>query len=560
MERELGPSRDRKTASARDARLALLIGGGDPLDERLGEELVRRGSRPWRVGDAAIRGLTASTPGADPSALESDVVYVALGTGRRGRPDTADALRRLRPWAGVSGARVLVVASAAVHEPTSHSPGMVSEAEWAAPREGNEIARAWQELEEGLTALFSDSTAALAILRVPTVPVRGGRDPVNRLLDGSFSFASAGFDPPLQLLDPADLATAVEAVLEARATGVLQAAPRRVLSLRQAIRAAGSRRVALPFGARTLGGFDRDEREYLRYPWTISGGRLAETCGFEPRYTSAEAIERQLGRAPLPWPEPDPYGQDRRYIERLGATWFRFLHDVYWRVEVRGLEHVPRRGGALLVGTHRGFQPWDGVMVLQLLSRELGRYPRFLLHPTLVKFPVLAPYMMKLGGMVASRANADWALGRGELLGVYPEGVRGAFALYRDAYRIERLGRGEWVRMALAHGAPIVPFVTVGSAESFPIFGRIDCDAWKRYSLWPFIPVTTPVPLPSKWHTEFLEPIPVAERYPPEAADDPEVVAAIHDEVRDRMVRSMEDMVRRRRSIFFGRVFDRGSM
>ncbi|MEZ5332164.1 MAG: 1-acyl-sn-glycerol-3-phosphate acyltransferase [Thermoanaerobaculia bacterium] len=535
--------------------------------QRLARELVARDDRVWR-----LRG-----PGADPSwsqepvgvgtasvwlppgvTPQTDVVYLAAGRGHRGRPDLADARRELEPWTSATEARVVVVASAAVHEPTSHSPGMISEAEWAAPREGNEVATAWARLEEELGALFANADASLAILRVPTVAVPGGNDPVSRLLTGALAFPSAGFDPPLQLLDVADLAAAIEAVLSRGAVGVLQAAPRRVLSLRQAIRAAGGRRVAVPFAARLLGGFDPDERQYLRHPWTVSGRRLAEVTGFEPRFTSAETLERQFGREPSPWPEPDPYGQDRRYIDRLGATWFRFLHDVYWRVEVRGLEHVPRRGGAVLVGTHRGFQPWDGVMVLQLLARELGRYPRFLLHPTLVKFPVLTPYMMKLGGMVASRANADWVLERDELLGVYPEGVRGAFALYRDAYRIDRLGRAEWVRMALAHGAPIVPFVTVGSAESFPILGRIDCDAWKRYSLWPFIPLTTPLPLPSKWHTEFLEPLPMAGRYPPEAADDPEVVTAIHDEVRDRMRRSMEGMVRRRRAIFFGGAFERG--
>jgi 1-acyl-sn-glycerol-3-phosphate acyltransferase len=432
---------------------------------------------------------------------------------------------------------------------------MASEADWVFPREGNAIALGWMNLETLVTELFEGAAAALTVLRPPTVAVPGGTDPVSRLLTSRVAFPSAGFDPPLQLLDAADLAGAVAATLRAGVRGVLHVAPRQVVSLRQAIRAAGSRRLAVPFGARVLGAFEPAERDYLRYPWTVSAATLSRQTGFEPRWSSTETLERQFGSEPLPWPEPDPFGQDRRYVDRLSATCFRFLHDVYWRVEVRGVEHVPRQGRAVLVGTHRGFQPWDGVMMLQLLVRELGRYPRFLLHPTLVKFPVLAPYMMKLGGMVASRANADWVLERDELLGVYPEGVRGAFALYRDAHRIGRLGRGEWVRMALAHGAPIVPFVTLGSAESFPILGRIDCDAWKRYSLWPFIPVTTPLPVPSKWHTEILEPIPVADLHPPEAVDDAEVVERIHDEVRRRMVRSMEGMLARRRSIFSGSVF-----
>ena len=62
-----------------------------------------------------------------------------------------------------------------------------------------------------------------------------------------------------------------------------------------------------------------------------------------------------------------------------------FLHNVWWRVEIAGLDHVPRQGPAVLVGVHRGFMPFDGTMLLFDMVKRLGRYPRFLAHPTLLK-------------------------------------------------------------------------------------------------------------------------------------------------------------------------------
>jgi 1-acyl-sn-glycerol-3-phosphate acyltransferase len=250
---------------------------------------------------------------------------------------------------------------------------------------------------------------------------------------------------------------------------------------------------------------------------------------------------------------------DKGYIAAYGRTLFRFLHRCWWRIETRGLEHVPRQGRAVLVGVHRGFQPWDGVMTLHTIATEVGRYPRFLIHPGLIKFPFLANYMTRLGGIVACQENAAWVLGNDELLGFFPEGIRGAFSMYRDAYRLKKFGRDEFVKMALRNRAPLVPFVTVGNAEIFPILGKIEWRWFKKYTEWPFLPIAPPfvVPLPSKWHMRFLEPMPIHLLHPPEAADDPAVVRKISLEVRGRMEEALAEMLSKRRSIFFGSIFER---
>lgn len=255
----------------------------------------------------------------------------------------------------------------------------------------------------------------------------------------------------------------------------------------------------------------------------------------------------------------DAFGMDRDFIESCGKTLFHFLRKYYWRIEVKGLEHVPQTGRAVLAGTHRGFMPWDAVMVLHLIERSTGRIPRFLVHPGLLKFGVMARFIRKLGGVLACRENADRILAADELLGILPEGVEGAFSLYRDAYKIGSFRRDDFVKIALCHRAPIIPFVIVGNAEILPMFARIKSRWWTRHLDWPYLPITTfplvPVPLPSKWHVQFLPAINVQQNYPPEAARDRSVVKAISLQVHTAMQNALDDMVKRRRSIFWGSIF-----
>jgi 1-acyl-sn-glycerol-3-phosphate acyltransferase len=260
----------------------------------------------------------------------------------------------------------------------------------------------------------------------------------------------------------------------------------------------------------------------------------------------------------------DRFGQDKDYIDAYGASLFRFLSEFYWRIETDGVACVPAAGRAVLAGPHRGFMPFDGVMLLHLIAQSRRRYVRFLIHPSLVKFPFLFNFMTKLGGIPACRENADWVLQQDEIAGIFPEGIHGAFTPYRDAYRLGKFGRDEFVRIALRNRAPIVPFATVGSAEIFPILGKIRWPWWERWTDWPYFPITAtfpvaPVPLPSKWHVRFLSAMHVEHDYPPEAATNARVVREISRAVRARIQSAIDDMVARRRWIFFGSIFKRGT-
>lgn len=248
---------------------------------------------------------------------------------------------------------------------------------------------------------------------------------------------------------------------------------------------------------------------------------------------------------------------DPAFVERLGGSLFRFLHDVYWRVDVHGIERIPSQGGGVVVGIHRGFMPFDAMMLVHSVAGAHRRIPRFLIHPGLLRFGPVAKVIRKLGGLLATRENGDRVLASGELLGLYPEGVGGAFALYRDAHRLQRTGRPEYVRMALRNRVPIIPQVTVGPAEIFPVFHQFHWQWWKKATGWPCFPITPtfpllPLPLPSRWHTWVLEPLPVHEQYPPEAAGDRQLVRELGREVEGRISAALGWMVERRPGLFRG--------
>ncbi|MEM9555320.1 MAG: 1-acyl-sn-glycerol-3-phosphate acyltransferase [Acidobacteriota bacterium] len=470
----------------------------------------------------------------------------------------------------------IVVSSTFAYLPSERHIGLAPE-DWG-PAPAGSVARAWRDVEERALARGS------SVLRAAPVAMRDGHDVFSRWLDRRLAPSAFGFDPPLQLLHPDDLVSAIAHALEGGfdAARTINLVPRRPVFLRRAVSLARRRpglRVAVPtLLLRRLGlGAAAD---LWRYPFTARGER-ATSHGWTASHTSRDAA-RAL-RRPDPRPardrsavslpvepgesEPidDPFGMDKAYIGRFEATLFRVLHDVYWRIDTEGLEHLPRHGGALLVGVHRGFMPWDGVMMLVTARRHVGRFIRFLIHPGLIRMPVLTPYMNKLGGVVACRENADWMLSRGRLVGVFPEGIRGAFRLYRDWHRVGlrpgRIGSDEFVSLALRHDVPLVPFVTVGSAEIFPIWGKIEWSWWRRVAEWPFVPWTTPVPLPSKWHTCILPPIDLNERAQalgfadgPAAAEDRDLVRALSAEVQALLQATLDDLRQRRRRLFWGRL------
>jgi 1-acyl-sn-glycerol-3-phosphate acyltransferase/nucleoside-diphosphate-sugar epimerase len=463
----------------------------------------------------------------------------------------------------------IVLGSAAVYSPNHQNAGLLDESTFI-PEGRSDIADGWREVEACSAQIGERSGAAPPVRTIlRAAAVLDGEDYFSRLLTGRVAITYPGHDPTIQLLSARDLAGAVAAVIEHRAGGIYNVAPAAGIPLKAALRVAGVPR--LPLGrlaqnaVRTIASSASlsappDQLKYIQFSWTVSGDKLRRDTGFMPARTSEEAILELTGARAAATGGYDEFGMDAAYIRRYCRHLFHLLHDRYWRVEVDGIEHVPAQGRGVLVGMHRGFMPFDGVMALYALVTKRNRIPRFLIHPSLTKFPFLADFMAKLGGIMACQENGDWVLQRDELLGVFPEGIRGAFTMYDRAYTLGKFGRDEFVRMALRNHAPIYPFVTVGSAEIYPILKRVDWSWFKRYTEWPFLPITAaPFPLPSKWHTQFLPPMHIEQQYGPEAAENPKIVHRISLEVRQRMQAAIDEMLLRRKSIFYGTIFNRST-
>ena len=497
------------------------------------------------------------------------IVYSALpAAGPSTGPDLGTARAVCQRLASLPLRHVVTISSAAVYSPSHQNLGLLEERAFI-PSRRSAIADGWRDVEQ-MSALISQRSGAAPPVRSILRPaaVLDGVDYFSRLLGGRVAVTYPGHDPTIQLLSPCDLADAIAAVIAAGRGGTFNVVPTAGVPLRAALRIAGVKR--LPIGRVAQNAVraitsqaglavSADQLKYIQYSWTVSGEKIRRELGFVPSRSSVQAIVECIGRGtPADAAKQfDDFGMDPDYIRRYCGHLFRFLHDYYWRVEIDGISEVPRKGRGVLVGMHRGFMPFDGVMALHALVTRRGRIPRFLIHPSLTKFPFLADFMAKLGGIMACQEHGDYVLQHDELLGVFPEGIRGTFTMYKRAYMLGKFGRDEFVRMALRNRAPILPFVTVGSAEIYPILRRVDWRWFKRYTEWPFLPITpAPFPLPSKWHTRYLPAMHVEEQYPPEAAEDPALVHRISLEVRQRMQAAIDDMLLRRRSIFFGSIFE----
>ncbi|WP_059007542.1 lysophospholipid acyltransferase family protein [Streptomyces specialis] len=257
--------------------------------------------------------------------------------------------------------------------------------------------------------------------------------------------------------------------------------------------------------------------------------------------------------------EVDDFGYDEHLADAVLGTVLRPLFEKYFRVEVRGMENVPDTGGALIVSNHSGTLPWDGVM-LQVAIRDqhpADRNLRLLAADLVFQLPFFNWLARKGGHTLACVEDAEELLGRGELVGVMPEGFKGLGKPFAERYKLQRFGRGGFVATALRTGVPIVPCSIVGAEEIHPMIGNARVLA--RVLGLPYFPVTPTfpwlgplgtIPLPTKWTIQFGEPIETADQ-PPEAAEDPMLVFQLTDQVRETIQHTLYKLLMARRSVFF---------
>ena len=255
--------------------------------------------------------------------------------------------------------------------------------------------------------------------------------------------------------------------------------------------------------------------------------------------------------------EVDEFGFDGDFTNAL-VPLARLVYRRYWRVDASGLEHLPERGAALLVSNHSGVLPLDGAMILLAVHEQTDRFARALIADWFGSLPVLSWLLRRTGGTVGHPDDSLRLLRRGELVLVFPEGVKGTGKPYRERYRLRRFGRGGYVATAMRAGVPIIPISVVGAEEIYPMLA--DLQPLARLLGFPYFPITPTwpwlgplgvIPLPTKWSIRIHEPVAV----PPAAADgaeDPSVLMRLNDQVRDTIQAGLIDQLAHRRSVFRG--------
>jgi 1-acyl-sn-glycerol-3-phosphate acyltransferase len=289
-------------------------------------------------------------------------------------------------------------------------------------------------------------------------------------------------------------------------------------------------------------------------------GTATQVAGVAARLAGAltAEVQRRIPRADLDERDPD-------YIrESLPRLWL--LATLWFRAQVRGLEHIPAEGPVLLVGNHSGGNVTPDTVVFTLaFNTYFGVERRFfqLAHNLVLAMPGLA-YLRKYGTVAASPENADKALSSGAALLVYPGGD---YEVHRPSWESDKVnfgGRKGFIRLALAKNVPIVPVVSIGGQETALFLSRggwlarlLRLDKLFRLKVLP-ISLAVPwglnigdmlghFPLPSKITIQVLPPIHLREEF----GRNPDI-DEVYDEVIVRMQNTLDSLAAERRLPLIG--------
>lgn len=170
----------------------------------------------------------------------------------------------------------------------------------------------------------------------------------------------------------------------------------------------------------------------------------------------AEIVRRGTGPAAAAPPPPNRlYG----FLRLIAVALMRLL----FRLETRGIEHIPRSGGVLLAANH------SSLLDPPLVGGAAPRPLVFLAKAELFEVPLFGALIRRLNARPLRREGPDAgalrtalrALADGAAVLVFPEGTRGGEGVLRPA----KPGVG---MLAALSGVPVVPVYIAGSGRAWP--------------------------------------------------------------------------------------------
>ncbi|MEC3917891.1 1-acyl-sn-glycerol-3-phosphate acyltransferase [Nocardia sp. CDC160] len=501
------------------------------------------------------------------------VVLIAAGSGVAGVLGAMRLLSACRQCATVR--RIVVVSDARVYACGPSSPSCVGEE--APTATSSKAVRDLAEIER-LARGVEQSGIEVIVLRLAPVVGPGTDSPLARLLAAEIPLKPTGYDARLQLLHIDDATAAIESALTATVGGTFNIAGSGVTTLGQIARQRGQRPAAVPHpllarAARAMGvaGLSGEDIALLRFGRCLDTRRAATVLGFTAAYTTAAAVADHLGSrgresswmglprpgevartigriadtatalTGLPRPgEIDEYGFDPEFLSWCGKRVLEPLFEGYLGLDAVGLDNVPDTGRAMIVANHSGTIPLDMIGLGYALGfvHPARRAARVLGGDLVGAFPYIGDVMHRLGCVPACHDDAARLLAAEELVVVCPEGYKGLGKPYSQRYRLQRFGRGGFVRAALLSGAPLIPAAVFGAEEFYPMLSQARPLA-KLLGV-PYFPITPTfpwlgplglIPRRSRLSIEFGPPIPTA-HLGPDAVDDAETVLDLCDQVR----------------------------
>lgn len=277
--------------------------------------------------------------------------------------------------------------------------------------------------------------------------------------------------------------------------------------------------------------------------WPSRGGRYRRgvVLPIDPRVMS------RVERIELPWNARgfDPYGISQKHVAEM-FTLFTRLYRHYFRVRTFGVEHIPARGRAMIIGNHSGGIAIDGAMLITSTFLELDppRLAQGMAEKFINRIPFASLYSMRTGQFTGIPETAERLLNEDRLLMVFPEGARGTAKLYWERHSLVEFGTG-FMRLAMKTGTPIVPAGILGGGEVLPTV--VNSETLGRLVGAPYVPFTPwllPIPLPARMEIRYGEPM----RFEGTGAEDDEVVHANVDEVKRAVASLMAEGIRARES------------
>jgi len=207
------------------------------------------------------------------------------------------------------------------------------------------------------------------------------------------------------------------------------------------------------------------------------------------------------------------WGFDVRALARL-EPFLSFLYFDWWKVKFDGLERLPEKGPAVIVGNQGSVLPWQALMLIYALMSN-SKNPRrvnIMCDLDWIDDERLNAFLIEIGFVPWSSASMKRLFAKGEIVAIFPEGVAGLAKPFSQRYRLQEF---DWTRLlpAVEEGVKIFPLSSLGCDEAVPMVANVEPLA--RFLKMPYFPVSPffpwfPFPLnlasrPVQWKMDLMK-------------------------------------------------------